>query len=338
MKFSILIPHYCTGKMTAYTVAQLLRFKGNHELDIIVIDNKPDGSIKYLDPFLEHSSIVEYPQDKLQSHGIAFDYVIPHIKTEYFITLESDSFPTKDGWLDYYENLVNQEYDAAGSLLDLSGGTYLHPCGAMYKKSVWEECKAYCESIPYSYFPNMARKEEFDCHLMVHDSIYDKFMENPENYIELAENYKPYSALKATQKKEYYRPVIGPMHNGMGGRQESVKTYSDRTVQSDSYFSILTPKSQKLILRIGAEPGQYMSYWLEATAKKIKYIQTDVVWVPGREHENQEYTIMENGLKHLWGISSYRDSDATNNDWIKRKQIAPLELYETLPEHQKIKE
>jgi len=85
MKISILIPHYCTGKMTAYTVAQLLKYKGNHELDIIVIDNKPDGSIKYLDPFLEHLTIVEFPDDRTQSHGAAFDYVVPNIKTPYFL-------------------------------------------------------------------------------------------------------------------------------------------------------------------------------------------------------------------------------------------------------------
>lgn len=336
MRFSILIPHYCTGKMTSYTVAQLLKYKGHHELDIVVIDNKPDGSIKYLDPYLDEISIVDFPNDRTQSHGAAFDYVVPHLHTEHFITLESDGYPTKENWLDYYENLINHGYDAAGSLLDLSGGTYLHPCGAMYKKSVWEECQKYCDSIPYSYFPNMARKEGFDCHLMVHDSIYNQFMENPEDYVDLADGYKPYNAYKATQRKEYYRSIRNPFHNGMGGRQESESTYGKRTIASDSYFSLLTPKSQKLIFRIGYEPGQYLSYWMEATGKKVFYIQTNVVWVPGREHENQEYTIMENGLKHIWGVSSYRDSDATNNDWIRRKQIAPVELYETLPDHQKI--
>lgn len=335
MRISILIPHYCTGKMTAYTVAQLLKYKGNHELDIIVIDNKPDGSIKYLDPFLEHISIVEYPQDKLQSHGIAFDYTIPHITTSHFITLESDSFPTKEGWLDYYENLINEGYDAGGSLLDLSGGTYLHPCGGFFSKSVWEECKEDCDSIPYSYFPNMGRREGFDCHMMIHDSIYDLFLENPEDYIELADNYKPYSIFKATQKKEYYRPVTGPFHDGRGGRQESVNTYGDRTINSDSPFILLNSKSQKLIFRIGYEPGQKISYWMEATGKKIFYIPTEVVWIKGRENENQDYTVMENGLKHLWGISSYRDSEPTS-DWITRKQVAPLELYDTLPENQKI--
>jgi hypothetical protein len=121
----------------------------------------------------------------------------------------------------------------------------------------------------------------------------------------------------------------------MGGRQEHINTYGGRNIDSDSPFAILTPKSQKLIFRIGYEPGQYLSYWMNAMKKKVFYIPTEVVWVPGKEDENQEYTLMESGIKHLWGISSYRDSEPTS-DWIRRKQVAPIELYDTLPDNQKI--
>lgn len=321
--------------MTAYTVAQLLKYKGNHELDIIVIDNKPDGSIKYLEPFSEHLTIVEYPKEKLQSHGIAYDLAIPHIQTEYFITLESDSFPTKNNWLNYYEGLVRIGYDCAGSLLKLSGGQFIHPAGGLYRQSVWQECKDYVDTIEYVYFPNMSRKEGFDAHLMVHRSIMNKFLESPEDYIDLADNYKPYAQEKALDKMDHYKPVgEGVFHNGMGGREESVRTYGDRTMDSETPFAVLNNK-RKLINRIGLEPGQNFSYWQNAVEKKILYIPTEIKWISGREGQQQEYTLNEAGIKHLWGISAYKDVDP-NDEVAKIKQLLPEELYGTLPENQKI--
>ena len=43
MKITALIPHYKTGKMTAYSIAKLLEHKGEHDLKIVVID-KHTGS------------------------------------------------------------------------------------------------------------------------------------------------------------------------------------------------------------------------------------------------------------------------------------------------------
>jgi len=143
MKFSILIPHYKTGKMTAYCIHKILKHRGNHEVNIIVVDNSNDGSEEYFMPFAEKFGTHEwcdgwyipYPSDIMQSHGLAFDYALENVPniTPYFITLESDSYPIDDSWLDYYENLINEGYDMAGSYLRLSGGQYIHPAGAMYK-------------------------------------------------------------------------------------------------------------------------------------------------------------------------------------------------------------
>jgi len=58
MKFTILLPHYKTGKMTAYTIAQFLKHKGKHDIEILVVDNNAgDGSIEYLSPF---QGIIQY--------------------------------------------------------------------------------------------------------------------------------------------------------------------------------------------------------------------------------------------------------------------------------------
>jgi len=336
MKFSILIPHWKTGKISAYSVAQLLKFKGKHEIDIVVVDNNSgDGSIEYLEPFMKEITIIDYPKDKCQSHGLAFDYILPLVQTEYFITIESDSFPTQDNWLDYYEKIIENGYDCAGSLLKLSAGEYLHPCGALYKKSVWQEAKDFVEKIPYAYFSNMSHIGTFDYHLMVHDDIFDDFVKNPDDYVELAQNYKPYTPLKAIDKLEYYSPVgKGVFHNGIGDRQEHLDTFHLRTIESEKETIFINEK-HKLINRIGCEPGQYFSWWMAAMNKKMFFIPTETKWLPGRENQNQEYTIMCNGFKHLWGISAYRDGDPSD-PVVREKQMMPEILYATLPDNQKM--
>lgn len=337
MRISILLPHWKTGHMTAYTLAKLLEYKGKHEIQIFVINNNSgDGSEAYLKPFMDNIKYFEYPKDRLQSHGCAFDWVMPHVTTEYFMTIESDSFPTKDNWLDYYEYLIEQGNDCAGSILTLSGGSYMHPAGALYKRSVWQEAKNYCDKIEYSYFPNMSNRSGFDCHLMVHNSIVDDVIAAPEDYMELAKNYKGLTKEEILAKRDYYLPVVAPFHNGMGTKQEAFLTYAQRNIQSESPHTILDNR-QKLINRMGAEPGQWLTYYMVATGKLMAVIPTEIKWMPNRGGQQQEYTLMENGFKHLWSVSAYFENENQEFQDIvvpKRKQVE--ELYNSLPNHYKI--
>jgi hypothetical protein len=336
MKFTVLIPHWRTLKMTSFTVAQFLKYKGGHDIDIIVIDNSyPDESIKGLEPFKDQITILNNTSDKLSSHGIAYDMAMPLVKSELIITAESDSFPTKEGWLDSYEDIIDKGYDCAGSLLRLSGGTYTHPAGALYRKSIWEEAKAYCDIMPYSYFPNMALHLGFPSHLMVHNSILNDFLAEPEDYIELADGYKPYSAYNAECKRLHYSSTVNPFHNGMGNKQEDINTFGFRTIESEASTILLDGKS-KLIKRIGAEPGQWFSWYHAAMNKRVYNIPTDVRWLLGKENQQQERTIMDNGFTHLWGVSAYHGTDLQDGDVAKIKQSLPEELYNSLPEYQKI--
>lgn len=337
MKFSIILCHYKTGKMTAYTVAQILKYKGNHDVEILICDNNAgDGSIEYLKPFMDHVVIHSYPKDKLQSHGIGYDVLFEHARNEWVIALESDSFPVKEGWLDYYARLVNGGYDAAASLLQLSGGQYGHPAGALYKRSIWIEAAHYCHDIEYMYSPNLAMKEGFQCHLMIHRSIWPLFISAPEEYIELSDSYRPYNANVLYQKTSHYYPVVGPMHNGMGRLQESVRTYGGRNPETE-VPNILLDNRAKMIYRVGYEPGQWFYYWMLANNYKVFNIPTETKWLPGKEAQQQEYTLTENGVKHLWGISAYHGYTPENEKEVAElKQSIPDKLYDTLPEHQKI--
>lgn len=338
MRISIMFCHFKTGMMSAYTVSQILKYKGNHEVEILICDNNSgDGSIEYLKPFEKQIKIFDYPKGITQSHGCGYDMLVPHVSNEYFITMESDSFPIKDGYLDYYENIINQGFDCGGSLLTLSGGSYLHPAGAIFKKNLWEEAKKYCDELPYAYFPNMLLRENHSLHTMIHETILDQVLENPEDWFELSSDYKPYSKKMAISKLENYRPVRGPFHSGMGGRQESIRTFGSRNLESDPQFVIYNNKWQKIIGRIGYEPGEWFHFYNVATGKKIYYIPTVVKWLPGKEFQQQEYTLTESHIHHCWGVSAYHGYTPVGDDSVASiKQLLPEKLYSTLPQQHKI--
>jgi len=338
MKFDILIPHFKQGKVTTYTISQLLKNKGKHEIEIYVINNNSgDSSEKYFAPFEGQIKYHEYPKDIIQSHGVSFDWILPKTKNEWFITIESDGFPTNDTWLDYYENLINDGHDGAISLLKLSGGIYGHPCGGLYNKKVWQEAKRYCNEVQYAYFPNMSVSGGFDCHLMIHKDIVEKVLAEPYDYIELAEGYKGLTRQQMVARIMYYSPVVGPFHNGMGRLNETLRTYGHRTPETEIPNVLLTDKP-KLINRVGYEPGQWLYYYQMATGKKIFHVPTETKWLPNRENQQQEYTQMENGFKHIWAGSSYLDmKDGDFHDVYEFKNNLIESLYNSLPNNQKIK-
>lgn len=324
--------------MTAYCVSQFLKYKGEHDLKIFISNNSPGHeSINYLSPFKDQIIVIDHPKDIMHSHGTSLDRLVPLIDTDYFITAETDSFPVEERYLDYYENLIKDHIELAASILELSGGTYGHPCGALYKKTLWEEANSFADKTPFSYFPAMSMWKSFPCHLMVHNDIIDLFLENPEDYIELAEGYKPYSAQLALEKRNAYIPTVGAFHNGMGGNQEELATYGSRDFISECP-SVLLNKAGKVINRMGYEPGQFLSYYAFARGKKMFQIPTETKWYAGMEHRQQEYTLTANGIKHLWGITSYSGKIQFGMipEWESEKIHLPEKLYNTLPKHQRI--
>lgn len=340
MRVSVLIPHWKTGKLTAFTIAQLLKYKGEHDLKIIVGDNNSgDGSIEYLKPFENDITVVDYPKGKLQSHAIIIDYILELglVETDYFITVESDCFPTKPGYLDYYENLIKADIDCAFSPLKLSGGIYGHPCGGLYRKSLWQEAHEYAKSVPYTYFPNASMKDTFASHLMVKNSFLETFLDSPESFIVVSDGYKNYTKEQWMASAEHYSPTVGAFHNGMGMTDESLYTYGQRHFDGE-VPSIILDNKKALINRVGYEPGQWLSYYSIAKQKKVFAIPIEIKWMNGLGGQQQEYTLMENGLKHLWGSSAYFDYTPENGKEVALyKQSVPELLYESLPEHQKIK-
>lgn len=338
MNASVLIPHYKTWKMTFYAIYKVIKHRGRHQLDIWVVDNNPtDGTAENLKFFGDKIKILPYPLGRLQSHGIGYDFLTPYLRTECIITMESDSFPESDDWIDWYELLMKDGYDSGGSCLDLSGGQFVHTAGAFYKKSIWQKAKRYVDEVEYSYFPNIAMKDGFPCHLMVHKSVMDQFMTAPEKLVNLAPEYIGKDEDYFAKKLAEYMPIgRGVFHNGIGNTDEAYATYRERNVVTERDH-ILQDNKKPLIWRMGFEPGQWFCYWMLANKYKPYAIPTETIWMPNRVNQQQERTEMENGFVHLWAITAY--NDATNPelmDIIDYKKNMMEELYNSIPANERI--
>ncbi len=312
MKTTVIIPHYRTGALTRFTVNQFLACKGRHQLNIIVVDN--GGGIGVEDiPKHPDVTLLTYPAELLQSHGLAYDHAlktVPGLIEECFITSESDSFPTHDRFLDHAEDWQNDGVDLAGSKLKLSGGTYLHPAGAMYRKSNWLEAMQTVREYGYHFYESMIPP----CYHLMRKELIEG-----DDSVE--------------KKRVRFLPIsTGVFHQGMGFKDESVDTYGNRDMESEPP-TILPRDGDDQYYRAMYEPGQWFSYWHKAMGKRIKEVPTEVRWLPGRENQNQEFSLMENGFKHLWGITAYSDCTTPELAGVvafKRRQAA--ELFESMVE------
>jgi hypothetical protein len=303
--------------MTAYCLHQIKKHT-KRDIDIIVVSNSAEEGIEHFKQY--DCTLLKYPTRLMQSHGIAFDFAMSYVNTEYFITLESDSFPTQDSWLEYYDNIIKQGYDMAGSRLQLSGGEYIHPAGAIYKKSNYELALNEVKKINarYKYYPNLGMKDGASCHIMSIGTMSD-----------FKDKHHSYNNLSFAAKLQKYKPCAKSVfHNGMGFKQESINTYGQRTIQSEKDFILMPEISDDIIYRMGYEPGQWFAYWHYANNKRVFEIPTTIKWMDNRVNQQQEFTLTENGLKHLWGITAYNLSDY-NKDIediliFKKKQMEDL--------------
>src|SRR5258708_4871074 len=124
--YTILIPHYKTGKMTAYCISQIIKHSKDRQLEIVIVDNNSgDGSLDRVRAVCKELpgnlavTFIAYPKELLQSHGCAFDFALKNgwVHNEYFITLEGDSFPVEDHWLEWYDEVIKNGGNCTGSIL-----------------------------------------------------------------------------------------------------------------------------------------------------------------------------------------------------------------------------
>lgn len=341
MDITILIPHYKQWKITCYTVYQFLKYTEGTNIEIVVINNSyPDESIKYLEPFRSNPrvKIIDHITNQCNSHGIAYEFALKDVKTKYVLLSESDCFPTRP-FIEYLDLFVRNDYDLAGNIMQLSGGRYLHPASTLMKVDFWREVKQYYENSPYHYLSNFGMVDGFAAHVMVHNDVWDFFLQKPNAFVDLPEDKKNCTKEDILENERFYKSIAhSVMHNGMGMVNETVDMIGQRSHYNQPQQILLTGR-EKIVHRIGYEPGQAIFYMALAMGKKVCEIPVEeLVWMPGRENMQQEYTLSETGCKHLWGCSSFAYSDLPEiKDIIERKNKLPEELYSTLPEELKVK-
>jgi len=339
MKLSVIICHYKNGKATAYAIHQILKHKKNHDLQILICDNSNGEGVEYLEPFKGDIEIHRLPSYLLQSHGVGYSYLGSFVTNDFVLCMESDSYPISDDFIDYYDPLIEDGYDMAAPLLKLSGGQYFHPCGGIYKRKAIEEAEAYCSNsnMSYHYLPNSAMVNGFPNHLMVHDKIWRFFLDEPHAFVELPDNRKFLTAKEWEKIELGYSSVVCAFHNGMGKYKETINDYGARGIITDP-AGIILDHQDKIIVRMGYEPGQWLSYWMLATSKKIAQIPVTVKWMEGKENQQQEYTITDGGILHEWGLSSYYGAHNKDiQDIVDFKNRRTEMNYLSLPEEYKIK-
>lgn len=341
MDITVLIPHYKQWRITCYTVYQFIKYTEGTDIEILVINNSyPDDSVFYLNPFKLHPrvKIIDHVTDQCNSHGVAYEFAMQFVKSKYVLLSESDCFPTRP-FLDYMDLFIRNDYDLAGNIMQLSGGRYLHPGAALLKVDLWREAKHYYENSPYHYLSNFGMVDGFAAHVMIHDDIWEFFLQKPGAFVELPEGKRNCTREGVLENERFYKTIAhSALHNGMGMASETVPMIGQRNQNNQPQQILLTGK-EKIVHRVGYEPGQAIFYWAIANGKKICEIPVEeIVWMPGRENMQQEYTLSENGCKHIWGCSSFAYSDIPEiRDVIERKNKLPEELYNTLPEEYKIK-
>lgn len=196
----------------------------------------------------------------------------------------------------------------------------------VYTLQAWHEAKQLVEewNAKYDYYPNMLMKDGFPCHVMSDRSEW--------NAIPMHLFHHSYFATPKETHLENYLPIAQSVfHNGMGAQQESYLTYGQRNTHTQGVLSNFNP-SERLIYRMGYEPAQWFSYWHLAHGKKVKDIPTTTEWMPNRVNQQQEGTMTENGVFHIWGVTAYGTSPDTASvqDIIDRKKQITEELYNSI--------
>lgn len=103
-KVTILVPNYKTADITKICL-RLLRKHTNHDLaDVVVIDNdSQDASTDYLRQLNWIKLIERKPvagETGVQAHSRALDLALDEVKTPYVLSIHTDTFVTRDDWLE----------------------------------------------------------------------------------------------------------------------------------------------------------------------------------------------------------------------------------------------
>jgi hypothetical protein len=292
-KLTIAFAHAYTWRWTAIAVHFLKKFQFPLEHEIIVVNNSPTHpSIKCLtETGLADGIRIIDGDPELPSHGQALSLAFDACDSDWIFTSESDALPVVDSWGNEYIK-ASADHDYIGPWMELAGGHFIHPCGAMSHRKVIEAAKEWRKQYPEWVFINGAAKEMGFSDKAYHLSItkncfYGKHDLPPETQKRMENDIRIWSK-------------AGPWQEMLAFEDDSFDNYWKRgPVKS------FEPVGNHAHLRIGYEPGQWLSGF---AIKHFKCLSApfDMKWVPGFQNRQAAYSDVFGAFRHVWaGTSSF---------------------------------
>ena len=118
-RITVCIPHWQVGEYMTICLRSIRKHSARYDLEVIVVDNgSRDGSLQYLRS-LDWIRLIERPDESPanwpENVFTAWDCGIREASGEYFVTMHSDVFVRRDGWLDSLLRAINARPGCAAS-------------------------------------------------------------------------------------------------------------------------------------------------------------------------------------------------------------------------------
>jgi hypothetical protein len=316
-KLSILLPHFKAVKWLAIAVHAFKKYQPAIPWELVVCNNSPwHPSIKILtETHLGEDVKIVDGQADFPSHGkgLFFAYQASDLKSDWIMTTESDAFPIRDNWSNEFIK-ASANYDLVGPEMKMGGGTYIHPCGAIVRRSVLEAHQQWRDKYAnWKFLPGAAPAlglSEKGYHVVAHES----FLEGKD---------LPFDVQCGMR---LWEPDVGPWQSMIEWDDDSFDSYWKR----DSVKN-WTPTDKKHHLRIGLEPGCHLAWWAQGHGFRCLKAPTHVEWMKGRENAQASYSDVFGGFRHVWaGTSAFCDGIPEDTKQHKMQQME--HYFSQLPE------
>jgi hypothetical protein len=315
-RLSILIPHYKSWKLLAICVHAFKRYEFPLPYEIIVCDNSPGHpSIKALtNTELGDGVKVVQGNPDLPSHAHGLELAYAASTGDAIFTTETDCFPTQDSWGNAFIK-ASSEYDYIAPYMELAGGIFGHPAGALVKRHVVESAQKWIDDHKdWVFVPSSATR------LGTSDKGY---------HVVCLESWLngQYGSEEILKQVSIWKKS-GPWQNMLSFDDDSFDSYWRR----DGIKSWEPAEDRVWYNRIGYEPGQWLWYYVQHHNIPRLKAPFEITWMPGRENRQAASSVILGGMTHLWAGTSATVVDGLEDE-VKRFKREQVEHYfSQLPE------
>lgn len=306
MKVAIIIPHYKTARLTAGCIHAFKQYGWPVEHEIVLCDNSPGHwSIKAISetPLGEGIKIVPGDPD-FPSHGQGYWAAYNATDADWIFCAESDSFPIRCGWADEYIK-ASADYDLIGPDMPMAAGRYIHPAGALYRRTLIESARDWQKAQRSIFCNDMAIMLGLS-HSGYHAVVMPEFLERHD---------LPEERRKQIEMWHH----AGPWQEMRSYDDDFFSTYGDRV-----RITNWEPQpGREHWLRIGYEPGQWLSYFASANGFRCLKAPLHIEWMPNMTGQQAAYSDVFSSFRHLWAGTSATVVDGLSDTvkQFKRQQV-----------------